>query len=102
MTYRPLPIFDGTLASIAPRLAKARDELVGERRRACVRRKMLREAVAKRERLVAHRELQLIRAGAVRSRTAGRYVSERWSKLDQAKRELAYFARELEIAERAA
>lgn len=41
------------------------------------------------ERLVAHRELQLVRAEAKRGRRAGPYIAIRQKKLNQAKKALA-------------
>lgn len=73
----------GTLAEIAPRLARARTQFVEERR---VRRRELTRArtdLLRAERLLAHRELQFIRAGARRSR---RYLDLRAAKLQDAER----------------
>lgn len=74
------------LASIAPRLALAqrqrRLELLTER---AERRHMLR-LLRRAEWCVAHRELQLARAGSTRS---ARYIERRTRLLDQARSELA-------------
>lgn len=86
-----------TLAALAPRLARARDELLADRRRARVRRGYLRTMVLKRERLLAHRELQFARACATGN---GRYITARQRKLDVALRELLFFQEQLTLAER--
>lgn len=74
------------LATIAPRLALAyrqrRDELVAER----IARHHARERLQRAEWLVAHRELQALRAGHTGSR---RYIKRRTDKLERARRELA-------------
>lgn len=65
----------GTVYDFAPRLARARDE----------RARRLRELTADRlrlERLVAHRELQLVRAGRGGRRS---YLAERQKKLEDAR-----------------
>jgi hypothetical protein len=54
------------LERIAPRLARARDELLADRRRERARRRWHRERELHLEWLVAHRDLQLVRAGATR------------------------------------
>lgn len=73
------------LADIAPRLALARDqrrvELAAESRR---RRRLLAELLEA-ERLVAHRELQLIRAQAIGRRA---YIAQRAAKLESGRVEL--------------
>ncbi len=71
------------LSDVAPRLARARDEwedMAREHRRQARVRATKRLQV---ERLVAHRELQLLRAGASGNR---RYIAERQRKLDAALR----------------
>jgi hypothetical protein len=74
-----------SLHDIAPRLAKARDQYLAERaersRIAVARASKLLEL----QRLVAHRELQLIRAEHTGNR---RYIRERQDKLDSARRRL--------------
>lgn len=78
------------LGDVAPRLALARDQWVAEQERFARRE---RQRAARRlhlEWLVAHRELQLLRAGArCRSRSQREYVAQRQRKLDAARRELA-------------
>ncbi len=88
-----------SFAEIAPRLARAHANVVRQRREARELRGRLREAVLKRERLVAHRELQLARAFATNH---GGYISTRRRKLDAARKELAAYTRRLNAAERAA
>lgn len=74
------------LASIAPRLALAhrqrRNELLAER----AERRRARAELLALERLVAHRELQLVRAGF---RDDGRYIARRTHKLARARQDLA-------------
>lgn len=74
-----------TLAVIAPRLAKAHRErtreIEAERAQEQHRRTMLLRA----QRLVAHRELQLVRAGWTHS---PRYIAERERKLEAARAEM--------------
>jgi hypothetical protein len=74
-----------SLAEIAPRLARARDQLVAERRLDGRRRLHVRRLLLDAERLVAHRELQLIRAG--RTRDPG-YIARRQRKLEAARKAL--------------
>jgi hypothetical protein len=84
------------LADIAPRLAAARDAwLVLERRRDVVVRTEIGN-VQRLEGLVAHRDLQLIRAGA--ARRSGSYLAERRRKLDQAEQALSRARRRLDRA----
>jgi hypothetical protein len=96
---RCFPRTIGSLHEIAPRLAKARDSLVVERRAARQRRRLLRESVQHREWLVAHRDLQLVRASATGD---GRYITRRRRLLESARVELARFQGLLDEAERAA
>lgn len=74
------------LADVAPRLARARDQhearIAAERKR---QRKLAHERL-RLERLIAHRELQLLRAGTTRSQW---YVDVRARKLASAQRALA-------------
>lgn len=74
------------LAAVCPRLALAhrqrRHELHAERAERHKVRELLRHA----EWCVAHRELQLVRAGFTRN---GRYIASRTRKLGQARRDLA-------------
>lgn len=74
-----------TLSTIAPRLARARDqrvvELIGERRERLYVLRLLQHT----EWRVAHRELQLARAGSTGN---ARYIGERSRKLARAQREL--------------
>lgn len=107
---RALP-FDDLLActridQFAPRLARARDavraelaRVARERETQLRRRRELREEVLKRERLVAHRELQFARACATRN---GPYMDQRGRKLASARQELAMFQARLADAERQA
>lgn len=80
-------------------LARAWRQRREELRVARVERGAARDRVAKAEWLVAHRELQLIRAGAVGS---AKYVGHRSRKLDSARKELAKAQRRLRALERAA
>lgn len=75
-----------SLHSIAPRLARARDQRREELRVASVQRRHMASLVLSSERCVAHRELQLVRAFSTGN---GRYIAERQRKLAAAKRELA-------------
>lgn len=73
------------LASLAPRLALARDQhnaMVADRERQILR---LQHELLPLERLVAHRDLQLIRASAI---GRGRYIDARRRKLTAAQRAL--------------
>lgn len=82
---RPRPC----LNSIAPRLARARDQ---HEHLAGIAYQQHRKRVQKRlelERLVAHRELQLVRA---QHRGNARYIAERQRKLSSAQRALARLA----------
>jgi hypothetical protein len=76
----------GTLAEIAPQIARARDAEVLRRRQAGRRRLAARREQLKYERLVAHRELQLIRAG--RGSSPG-YIAQRQRKVEHARKLLA-------------
>jgi hypothetical protein len=70
------------LASVAPRLAKARDERVLElRAEAWARRRRMRQELAL-DRLIAHRELQLVRAYGTGN---ARYIRARERKLAEAR-----------------
>ena len=86
-----------TCIEIAPRLARARDGLLAERREGRRRRRLLRDSVLHREWLVAHRDLQLVRASATGN---GRYILRRRRLLDAARAELARFQGLLDEAER--
>jgi len=81
MTVRP---FD--LASIAPRLALARDQVVAERAAFAKAEAAYQKRKLQLEWLIAHRELQLARGGFTRDR---RYIAWRTRKLETARRELA-------------
>lgn len=87
------------LATVAPRLAAAHR---AERRRlgelAAARRRE-RELVLRLARLVAHRDLQLVRAGTTRD---GRYIDRRAKKLEHARSALRAAERRLADLERAA
>lgn len=71
---------------VAPRLARAHDQLVAERRWRQWYRLELLDEVLRNERLLVHRELQLIRAGNRRSQ---KYVNKRDAKLREARSRLA-------------
>jgi hypothetical protein len=74
------------LESVAPRLAKARDARVLElRAEAWARRRRMRQELAL-DRLVAHRELQLVRAYGTGN---GKYIRARERKLAEARRRRA-------------
>lgn len=79
----------GGLRLVAPRLYRA---LCAYRADQAARSEQ-RGAVLQLERLVAHRELQLVRAGTTRN---PRYVHEQQRKLDQARKHLARAQRRLE------
>ena len=84
----------GTLHDLAPRLARARDSLLADLRAARERRAAAQTDVLELERLVAHRELQLLRGGATHrrfknDRAKRRYVAERQAKLTDARDRLA-------------
>lgn len=78
-----------SLHDIAPRLARARDQLVEDRRREKAERKRRGYLSLRAERLVAHRELQLVRAMSTGN---GKYIMARRRKLKAAQRQLARFA----------
>ena len=80
------------LSDIAPRLARARDQFLAHRAKVLADRAeadrvaLMRQAkLVELQRLVAHRELQLIRAYAT---GRGRYIVARQRKLEQARRRL--------------
>lgn len=73
------------LRAVAPRLCAAYDGLQRDRYRAARGRRHARGKVLECERLVAHRELQLVRAAETKS---GRYIAARRRKLDQARAKL--------------
>ena len=77
-----------SLHDIAPRLARARDLLLEIRRRERRARRARREAELKAEWLLAHRELQLVRAQHTGDR---RYIKRREHKLKQARKQMARF-----------
>lgn len=72
-----------SLRDIAPRLARARDALVAQMRQERIDRHLHRKRDLELERLVAHRDLQLVRAMNTRN---GRYIKERQRKLREAQR----------------
>ena len=86
-----------SLRDVAPRLARARDELVWERAQARRERRWLRSRVLDAERVLAHRDLQLIRACATGKR---RQIRRRQRLLDEVRRELATYRERLADAER--
>lgn len=77
-----------TLAEFAPRLAKARDQLIEARRKARAERRWLGERLVESERVLAHRELQLVRAGATGSRFK---IRRRQRLLEESRREVERF-----------
>lgn len=89
----------GTLAQIAPRIARAQAQAHAERQRALEWLPKLRSLVHRAQWRVDHRDLQLARASAVGS---GRYIAERRRKLERARHELAKFRDRLAAAERLA
>lgn len=101
MNYRPLSFDDllrcRSIREFAPRLALARDQLIKERREARERRMWLRDRKLDAERLVSHRELELIRANSRGKRSA---IWRRHRLLDEAIRELATYCRLVAEAER--
>lgn len=98
-----------TLAELAPRLARARDAWLAWDRERDQRRRWLQSERLRLERLVAHRELQEMRAvaacGKARStsaqRSAGIYLVRRQRKLEEAEKALARIAVKLVLLERA-
>lgn len=80
------------LADIAPRLARARDQLLAERRIQEVERLAFISERLRLERLVAHRELQFLRAHG------RRYAAERARKLAQARGALERLERRGRVA----
>lgn len=85
------------LADIAPRLARARDQIVEERRRLAEVERGLSERWMQVRWLVEHRDLQLLRAGAKGDR---HYIAERQRKLDRARRQMQWLDRELKQVRR--
>lgn len=73
-----------SLSDIAPRLARARDGLLEERRRYNIELRHDEKMLLKAEQLVAHRELQILRGG-----NRARYIAERQRKLTWAQEVLA-------------
>lgn len=92
MTCRCWECRKRSLATVAPRLVAA---FRAHRELAPARQAAAREVLHK-ERLVAHRDLQLARAGNLRKPGARRYLRERQRKLEQAHRELGAAKRRLE------
>jgi hypothetical protein len=74
-----------SLYLVAPRLALARDQHEAIAAAAAEQERWLADRLLHKQRLVAHRELQLARAQATGRRG---YISERWRKLDEARAEL--------------
>lgn len=68
-----------------PRLALARDQRAAEMRRERQARREIRRQMLAAEQMVAHRELQLVRAQATGDR---RYIDRRTNKLDAGRRQL--------------
>lgn len=73
------------LYTIAPRLAKARDQFLALQRQENEHRIWLINERHRLQKLIAHRELQVLRAGATGDR---RYIKRRQDKLDHARAEL--------------
>jgi len=73
------------LRLIAPRLGLARDQFLAEREALAKAQRRRANALLRLQWLVAHRELQLLRAGATDKR---RYIATREKKLAAARREL--------------
>lgn len=96
--WPPLPRADRCfkLHEIAPRLARARDSLVLQRREERKERTMARDALYAAERTLAHRELQLVRAQNSGRR---RYIIERERKLKDIRLELDRAVTRLAAAE---
>lgn len=79
-----------SLYAIAPRLARARAQRVLELRNQRAARRLMRHELLALERLVAHRELQLMRsAQRIKIRDRRAYVAERDDKLGHARQQLA-------------
>lgn len=77
------------LHDIAPRIARARDQYLEERARIERERRHLADERLRLERLVAHRELEFLRAGAYRTGHR-QHVKERSKKLLDSQRWLAH------------
>lgn len=94
------------LADIAPRLAAARDAWLAAARARDLERRGLVDDRLRLERLVAHRDLQLIRAAHQRgARCDRKYMAERLAKLKEAESALERVYKrlaELDVAEREA
>lgn len=86
------------LADVAPIIAAARDAFLAQRAADTERRRYLRDRVLHLQWLVAHRDLQAVRALQTRNR---KYIGMRQRKLEAAKAELACYQRELDRAEKA-
>lgn len=84
------------LESIAPRLAKARDQQVAFLRAKYIRCKVLENEVDRTERLVTHRDLQYYRALATND---GRYIDRRQKKLEAGKARLRKAKKKLRLAQ---
>jgi hypothetical protein len=87
-----------TLEEFAPRLALARDQIYDERRKARARRKWLGERLIESERVLAHRELQLIRAEA---KGNGFMIRRRQRLLEESRQAVARFRELVALAEAA-
>lgn len=89
-----------TLAQIAPRLALARDQFLAfERQRELTHLRLLDELLDA-ERILAHRDLQLVRSGAKNHWRGGhraerRYLEERAAKLLAAEQRVARIRRQI-------
>lgn len=80
-----------SLYDIAPRLARARDEWVLEQQRIARRRERARRELLRAERLLAHRDLQLVRAWNTGNR---KYIAWRERKLDRSRADVERLRRE--------
>ena len=78
-----------------PRLARARDDLLRLREDARQAERRRTTALLEWERVLAHRELQLVRAYNTGN---GRYITERQRKLDVARRQVARLNQPTEMA----
>jgi hypothetical protein len=87
------------LVDVAPRLAKARDQRVAQERAERAQRRRLRDRLTDEERVLAHRELQAVRALNTGSR---RYMDERHRKLRTSARTVARLQAELATLEASA
>lgn len=83
------------LAENCPRLAKARDDLLRRREYDRAIERSRTTALLEAQRVLAHRELQLVRALATGD---GRYIAVRQRKLDASRRKVAALSRRQVVA----